>query len=39
VGRRLPQRGQSVSGLADVIEAPRAAKHQYLDYQGAELPW
>jgi NAD(P)-dependent dehydrogenase (short-subunit alcohol dehydrogenase family) len=31
--------GESVSGLADVIEAPRAAKHQFLDYQGAELPW
>ncbi len=30
---------ESVSGLADLIEAPRTAKHRFLDYQGAELPW
>ena len=30
---------ESVNGLADVIEAPQAAKHRFLDYQGAELPW
>jgi len=30
---------ESVSGLADVIEAPSTAKHRFLDYQGAELPW
>jgi NAD(P)-dependent dehydrogenase (short-subunit alcohol dehydrogenase family) len=29
----------SVSGLANVIEAPQVAKHRFLDYQGAELPW
>jgi NAD(P)-dependent dehydrogenase (short-subunit alcohol dehydrogenase family) len=30
---------QSVKGLADVLEAPRTARHQFLDYQGQELPW
>jgi NAD(P)-dependent dehydrogenase (short-subunit alcohol dehydrogenase family) len=30
---------ESVSGLVDVIETPQTAKHRFLDYQGAELPW
>jgi NAD(P)-dependent dehydrogenase (short-subunit alcohol dehydrogenase family) len=30
---------ESVSGLADVLEAPHNAKHRFLDYQGTELPW
>jgi NAD(P)-dependent dehydrogenase (short-subunit alcohol dehydrogenase family) len=30
---------ESVSGLADVLEAPQVAKHRFLDYQGNELPW
>jgi NAD(P)-dependent dehydrogenase (short-subunit alcohol dehydrogenase family) len=30
---------QSVSGMANVLEAGRAAKHQFLDYTGKELPW
>ena len=30
---------QSVSGVADVLEAPRTARHQFLDYQGLEVPW
>jgi NAD(P)-dependent dehydrogenase (short-subunit alcohol dehydrogenase family) len=29
----------SVRGLADVLETRRGAGHQYLDYQGRELPW
>ncbi len=29
----------SVTGLADVLQAPQAAKHRFLDYQGTELPW
>ena len=30
---------ESVTGMADVLEAPRTARHQFLDYQGLELPW
>jgi NAD(P)-dependent dehydrogenase (short-subunit alcohol dehydrogenase family) len=30
---------ESVSGLANVIESAQTAKHRFLDYQGAELPW
>ena len=30
---------ESVSGLADVLEARRNAGHFYLDYQGRQLPW
>ncbi len=30
---------ESVSGMANVIEAPSAPKHQFRDYRGAELPW
>jgi NAD(P)-dependent dehydrogenase (short-subunit alcohol dehydrogenase family) len=30
---------ESVAGLADVIEAPRAPGHHYLDYQGETIPW
>ena len=30
---------QSVTGVADVLEAPRTARHVFLDYQGLELPW
>jgi NAD(P)-dependent dehydrogenase (short-subunit alcohol dehydrogenase family) len=30
---------ESVSGLADVLEARRTAGHLYLDYQGRQLPW
>jgi NAD(P)-dependent dehydrogenase (short-subunit alcohol dehydrogenase family) len=30
---------QSVRGMADVLEGARAAKHQFLDYTGKELPW
>lgn len=29
----------SVSGLADVLEAPQAQKHCFVDYQGKPLPW
>lgn len=30
---------ESVKGLADVIEAPRAPGHHYLDYRGETIPW
>jgi NAD(P)-dependent dehydrogenase (short-subunit alcohol dehydrogenase family) len=30
---------ESVTGLADVLEGPRKSRHQFLDYQGQELPW
>lgn len=30
---------QSVTGIADVVEAPRKVKHEFLDYLGQELPW
>jgi NAD(P)-dependent dehydrogenase (short-subunit alcohol dehydrogenase family) len=30
---------ESVHGLADVLETRRSAGHQYIDYQGRELPW
>lgn len=30
---------ESVAGLADVIEAPRAAGHHFLDYKGETIAW
>jgi NAD(P)-dependent dehydrogenase (short-subunit alcohol dehydrogenase family) len=30
---------ESVRGVADVLEAPRTAKHVYVDYQGNSLLW
>lgn len=30
---------ESVHGLANVLESPRTQPHQFLDYQGHELPW
>jgi NAD(P)-dependent dehydrogenase (short-subunit alcohol dehydrogenase family) len=30
---------QSVSGLADVLEAEHPAQHRFLAYDGSEIPW